>query len=124
MNKEIIIYTMDSCPYCKEIKDLLKEKKIKFTERNRDKFTGEWFRVVQLTGIPMFPTFTIDGEYFVPTRDFRNSNEAANIMEYMTSKEYKKWDIQTKIYEKLKTTGLNIHNQFVNLNKKDKNEEI
>ena len=121
MKKEIIIYTMDSCPYCKEIKDLLKEKKIKFTEKNRAEFTGEWFRVVQLTGIPMFPTFTIDGEYFVPTRDFRNSNEAANIMEYMTSKEYKKWDIQTKIYEKLKTTGLNIHNQFNNLNKK--NEE-
>ena len=124
MKKEIIIYTMDSCPYCKEIKDLLKEKNIKFTEKDRAEFTGEWFRVVQLTGIPMFPTFTVDGEYFVPTRDFRNSNEAANIMEYMTSKEYKKWDIQTKIYEKLKTTGLNIHNQFVNLNKKDKNEEI
>ena len=116
--KEIVIYTMDSCTYCKEIKDLLIEKNIKFTEKNKVEFTNEWFRVVQLTGIPMFPTLTVGGEYFVPTRDFRSPAEAINMLEYMISEEYEEWDIQTKIYEKLKTVSINIFNQFNNLNKK------
>jgi len=113
MNKEIVIFTMKSCPYCKEIKDLLIEKDIKFTEKDKSEFDKDWFRVVQLTGIPMLPTLTVRGEYFVPTRDFRNPNEAINILEYMISDEYVEWDIQTRIHEKLKTISINMSEAYM-----------
>ena len=100
MNKEIIIYTMSTCSYCEEIKKLLNEKNIKFTEKDKIEFAGEWYQVAQLTGMPMFPTICIRGEYFIPNRDFQNPTQLLNLAEYMISEEYKEWDIQTKIYEK------------------------
>ena len=122
MSKEIIIYTMDSCLYCKEVKEKLTELNIDFIEKDKTKFNDEWYKVVQLTGIPIFPTIHIRGEYFVPNRDFQNPTQILNIIEYMISEEYKEWDIQTRIYEKLKTINYSIYNQFNKLNKENKNE--
>ena len=119
MSKKVIIYTMSECAYCKELKEKLNAANVEFVEKDKEKFNGEWFRVVQLTGIPIFPTVNIDGEYLVPNRDFQNPTQILNIIEYMTSDEYKEWDIQTKIYEKLKTLSYSINNQFNNLNKKN-----
>ena len=119
MKKKIIIYTTKTCQYCKEIKELLDEENIKFIERNKDEFTEKWHQVVQLTNVPIFPTVNINDEYFVPNRDFQNSFQLLNIIKLMMSKEYKEWDLQVKIYERLKTINYSIHNQLNNLNKND-----
>ena len=110
---------MDSCAYCKEVKEKLTELNIDFIEKDKTKFSDEWYKIVQLTGMPIFPTIYIRGEYFVPNRDFQNPTQILNIIEYMVSEEYKEWDIQTRIYEKLKTINYSIYNQFNKLNKNE-----
>ena len=84
MKKDIIIYTSKTCPYCNQIKQLFKDKKIKYTEKDKEKFNHEWYRVVELTGIPVFPTINIDNEYLVPNRDFQNQQQLLNIIEYIS----------------------------------------
>tara|TARA_Y100001938_G_C7911044_1_gene339611 strand:- start:46 stop:444 length:399 start_codon:yes stop_codon:yes gene_type:complete len=112
MKKEIIIYTNSSCPYCKQIKELLEENKIKYIERDKEEFAQEWYKVVELTGIPVFPTVNIGDEYILPNRDYQHSEQLVNIIEYLTSDNYKEWDIQLRIHEKLKTINFNMGNQF------------
>jgi len=115
MKKEIIIYTNKTCPYCNQIKQLLKDNKIKYTERDKEKFNQEWYRVVELTGIPVFPTININNEYLVPNRDFQNQQQLLNIIKYLISDDYKEKDIQIRIHEKLKTINYNMGNQFTHI---------
>ena len=117
MKKYIIIYTSKTCPYCNQIKQLFKDKKIKYTEKDKEKFNQEWYRVVELTGIPVFPTINIDNEYLVPNRDFQNQQQLLNIIEYLISDDYKEENIQIRIHEKLKTINYNMGSQFTHINK-------
>ena len=117
MKKDIIIYTSKTCPYCNQIKQLFKDKKIKYTEKDKEKFNQEWYRVVELTGIPVFPTINIDNEYLVPNRDFQNQQQLLNIIEYLISDDYKEENIQIRIHEKLKTINYNMGSQFTHINK-------
>ncbi len=32
--KNVIVYTSNTCPYCVQVKDYLKEKNVSFTEKN------------------------------------------------------------------------------------------
>ena len=45
MNK-IEIYTNETCPYCKQIKDKLTEEKIEFEEKLTENFTEEYQEMV------------------------------------------------------------------------------
>ena len=49
--EKITIYTMETCPYCKIIKEELTKNNIKFEEKINTKFQEEWDKVVSLTKI-------------------------------------------------------------------------
>ena len=72
MKKEITIYTNETCPYCKTIKEKLEEENIKFTEKDVLKFANEWSSISELTGMPQLPTLVFDKEYYIPGRDYFN----------------------------------------------------
>ena len=76
MNK-IIIYTNETCPYCKQVKEKLNENNIKFTERLTKDWKDKWQEIVNLTGIPTVPTIETENIYS-PGRDFGSPEHLVN----------------------------------------------
>ena len=107
--KEIIIYTNETCPYCKQIKDELTKVNIEFEQRLTSDFKDEWQDVIGLTGMPTVPTIHYKDNYFVPGRDFNGAPHLINII-----KEFKpcKFPIETQVLEKIKTLNYGINTAF------------
>ena len=81
----ITIYTTETCPYCKAIKEKLDQSNIKYKDKLTKDFDSEWQETTKLTGMPMLPTIKFNDEYLVPSRDFRNPDHLVQII-----KTYKK----------------------------------
>ena len=79
---------MSSCPFCQEMKDLLKEADIDYYERDVDTYKDEYEEFVNLTENDYLPSFSIltldesdevvDYEYLVPEESFQDLNEAVD----------------------------------------------
>lgn len=56
MSKKVKIYTMAYCPYCKQAKQLLSQRKIEFEEILVEEDNDhEWERLYQLSGMKTMP---------------------------------------------------------------------
>ena len=80
MKEKIVVYTNSTCGYCKQIKDILNEKKMKFVEKPFQDNKEEWGLVQLITGLAMFPTIKIGNKYLVPGRDFHKPEQALDIL--------------------------------------------
>ena len=49
MDKLVILFTMDGCPYCVQMKDQLRESNIDFVERDIDEHKDEYDMFVVIT---------------------------------------------------------------------------
>lgn len=58
--KNVIIYTTESCTYCKKAKDFMSEKGVNFTEINALEHKD---KIREMTGRLMVPVFDIDGKW-------------------------------------------------------------
>ena len=86
MKKLVVLYTMSSCPFCSEMKDMLNEENIEYYERDIDEHKKEYDDFVKLTEndyLPSFSIITIDEnnevnnfEYLVPDESFNSLDEA------------------------------------------------
>ena len=108
MNK-IEIYTNETCPYCKQIKEELTKKNIKFEEKLTSDFKDEYQSVVNLTGLPTVPTIKYDDEYFVPGRDFQNAKQIIDLLETFKTSKYTE---SRRIFERMKTLNFHINTAF------------
>ena len=128
----MIIYTNETCPYCKQVKEELDKNKIKYTERLTNSWPDEWRDVNQLTGLPTVPTISYKDNYFVPGRDFRS---ATHLVEIIKNYQDTNFSIETQLLEKLKSLTYNIHMAFgrtdqllkqieSKLNREENNEKI
>ena len=106
---KIEIYTNNTCPYCKQIKDELNKKNIKFEEKLTPDFTDEYQEIVNLTGIPTVPTIKYNDEYFIPGRDFQNAQQVINLLETFKVSQY---DDSRRILERMKTLNFHINTAF------------
>ena len=106
---KIEIYTNETCPYCKQIKEELTKKDIEFEDKSTSEFTGEYQQIVNLTGMPTIPTIKYKDEYFVPGRDFQNAQQLVNILETFESSNY---NDSRKTLERIKTLNFNINTAF------------
>ena len=109
---KIIIYSQDTCGYCKAVKDELTKNNIKFEVRLINEFQDEWDEVTSLTNLPTTPTIYYKENYFIASRDFANPNNLINIL-----KDYKQSEFETSIQvlEKVKTMNYNIATAFSRL---------
>ena len=62
---KVKIYTTPSCPWCKKTKELLKSKKVKYTEVNVVDNTKAQNEIVKKSGQMGVPVTDIDGEIIV-----------------------------------------------------------
>ena len=72
--EKIIIYTNETCPYCKQIKEKLTEKNIEFENRLTSEFKDEWMKIINLIGMAQVPTVFYKDTYFAPGRDYGNAD--------------------------------------------------
>tara|TARA_R110001583_G_C5334852_1_gene378754 strand:- start:23 stop:418 length:396 start_codon:yes stop_codon:yes gene_type:complete len=105
----MIIYTNETCPYCKQIKDELTKVNIEFEERLTSDFKDEWQDITSLTGIPTVPTVHYKNNYFIPGRDFNGAPHLINII-----KEFKSCSFspETQVLERIKSLTYNIQVAF------------
>jgi glutaredoxin len=81
MDNQIFIFSLNSCSYCKVLKEKLNEESILFTELEINSNREIWNQVVKQTGLNILPTVFIkkgdmdDGPVFIPTRDFNSVDE-------------------------------------------------
>jgi hypothetical protein len=90
MANKLILFTLDGCGACKNLKSRLGKESIPFTEYEVTSNKKLWDQVLEQTKLDYLPTFFIrqegtnTGPVFCPTRDFHGEEEAINIIkEYM-----------------------------------------
>jgi glutaredoxin len=89
MDKLVILFTMEGCPYCVQMKDQLTESDIDFVERDINEHKDEYDMFVEITENEFVPAFMIvespDGNdhksyLFAPDRDFNEIEEGILII--------------------------------------------
>jgi len=108
MNK-IIIYTNETCPYCKQIKEELTKNNIEFKNVLTSDEKDNWQAIVNLTGMPTVPTINFNGNYLVPGRDFGNTDSLIKLIQNYKESNF---TIQEITLEKLKTLHYSISTAF------------
>ena len=111
----VTIYTNETCPYCKQIKEELTKNNIEFNERLTKDWPAKWKDIVSLTGMPTVPTISIGEDYLVPGRDFNNAQHAIQIITHHESE--LPFSYNRQALERIKTLNYNINQAFVNLDK-------
>lgn len=89
-----ILYTMDGCPHCENLKSIIYEQEIDVDIRNIKDHEKEYQQFVEASGSEYLPAFTLvetkdDGKHDirlnVPDEHFENVNEAAEKMKTFLS---------------------------------------
>ena len=106
---KITIYTNETCPYCKSIKEELTKADIKFDNKFTNENEEEWQKIVNLTGMPTVPTIKYGDDFLLPQRDFGNPQNLINILENESGSEY---SYSRRTFEKMKTLNSNINMAF------------
>ena len=101
--REVIMYTMKSCAFCKQLKDILDIKSIEYVEKDSTVHSNEWEQVKTVTMIPMFPTILLDDEYFIPQRDFQTAAQGADLIEYRLTTNWVRPNPLPTLHEGVKT---------------------
>jgi len=79
-NLELEIYTLPNCPACKRLKTSLGVANIEYIEKDTKEYEDEWTEVQTITKTYFLPTVKIGDVYFSPNRDFKNDEEAINLI--------------------------------------------
>ena len=106
---KITIYTNETCPYCKSIKEELTKAEIEFENKFTNENEKEWQKIVNLTGMPTVPTIKYGDDFLLPQRDFGNPQNLINILENESGSEY---SYSRRTFEKMKTLNSNINMAF------------
>jgi glutaredoxin len=107
--EKIEIYTMETCAYCKTIKEELTKNNIEFKEKSTIEFKDDWSKIVDLTNLPTTPTIYYKNNYFIANRDF---NSPQNLIELLKNFKESEFDLSRQNKEMLKTLNLNISMAF------------
>jgi glutaredoxin len=86
MSNSIIIFTLNCCLHCKNLKNRLNELNIPFIDVEIGQNQKLWDQVVEQTGHNVLPTVFIkkenteEGPVFVPGRDYESEDEIVEIL--------------------------------------------
>ncbi len=89
MDKLVILFTMEGCPYCVQMKDQLTESDIDFVERDINEHKDEYDMFVEITENDFVPAFMIvespdtddhKSYLYAPERDYNEIEEGVAII--------------------------------------------
>jgi len=111
---KIIIYTNETCPYCKAVKEELSKNNIEFENKLTNEWPIEWQEITNVLGVATVPTILYKKDYFVPGRDFANPAALLGLLKNFVSS-----DNHTDSFialQRLKTLNFNIGSAFSRTN--------
>lgn len=75
------IYTIENCPYCSELKGLLKNENIEFVEVdvNKPENEAEFNKLYEITKCDDVPMVKVGNQLLIPNTSFRSIKEAADL---------------------------------------------
>lgn len=76
------IYSQKSCQYCNAVKEALTTAEIEFELIDIEENKELWNHITRITGLGLTPTIDFEGEYWLPTRDFRTKEELVNRIKF------------------------------------------
>jgi glutaredoxin len=87
-NLNVIVYTMEGCPFCTEFKEMLTKEGIEFYDRDIDVYDKEYNTFSEITENDMIPALLIiegDGDehksfLYAPDRNYYELTEAVDII--------------------------------------------
>jgi glutaredoxin len=89
MDKVVVLFTMEGCPFCVDLKKMLNTENVNYLERDIDIYEEEYNLFVEATGNDFIPAFMLiknpetDNpitELYAPDRDFSDITEGFNII--------------------------------------------
>jgi len=88
MDKIVVLFSMKSCPFCVQLKEMLEKEDILFFDRDIHENKEEYDLFVEITGNDYVPSFMLienpeldaKTELFAPDRDFQDINEGLEII--------------------------------------------
>jgi glutaredoxin len=108
--KKLIIYTNETCPYCKKVKEELKnDGGFKVETKLTSEFTEEFRQLANLLGMGTVPLVVFEGNYFLPARDFRDEKHLLAILNSVVESKY---SLDEMTYQRLITLNYNISVAF------------
>ena len=105
----IKVYTNETCPYCKQVKEELTKNNVEFTNMNTVEHKDQWQEIVNLSGIPTVPTIVYKDNYFIPGRDFHNAGQVIEMTKHFQNS---KFNIEKQLIEKIKTLTYHMQTAF------------
>jgi|1_EtaG_2_1085319.scaffolds.fasta_scaffold07464_4 glutaredoxin len=85
-NYKIVLYTMEGCPYCDELKGYMQNEGIKYKPIDIDIREKLWESVKKITGEEYVPTVMVvntdtgSPKFFAPDRDFEEPKECFTLV--------------------------------------------
>lgn len=81
----LVVFTMEGCPFCVEMKDKIKELGIEFVDADIEENEVEYNIFKKLVGNDYVPAFMIimgedDAKVFAPERDYNEIDEGIDII--------------------------------------------
>jgi glutaredoxin len=81
----LVVFTMEGCPFCVEMKDKIKELGIEFVDADIEENEMEYEIFKKLVGNDYVPAFMIimgedDAKVFAPERDYNEIDEGIDII--------------------------------------------
>lgn len=72
------LYTIENCPYCNELKTLLKNEGVEFVEVdvNKPENEAEYNKLYEITKCDDVPMIKVGKQLLIPHTSFRSINEA------------------------------------------------
>lgn len=93
--KKVILYTMKGCPHCHDMKEMLDENNVIYSERDIDEYEDEYNLFVEATDNEFIPAFMLleldlineeiqdkpkQVQLLAPDRDFQELEEALELV--------------------------------------------
>jgi glutaredoxin len=88
MDKVVVVFTMQGCPYCVDMKDMLVKEGIEFVDRDIDEYEEEYNMFVEITENEFVPAFMLIenpetepiSELYAPDRDYQDIEDGVKII--------------------------------------------
>lgn len=78
---EVIVFSMEGCPHCDNLKNQLIEKNIKFIEKDVDKHEVLYESFSKKVDSEFLPAILIGKKAFIPERSFKTIDQAVQIIQ-------------------------------------------
>lgn len=81
MSKNIIVFTMEGCPWCQKLKEQLDKKGIVYESRDIAEYATMYDNFVKITKSDLLPAILIGKNALVPQKSFNTIEEAVKNVE-------------------------------------------